>query len=45
MDLSCELPKLSCLKKPTKSDIDKLKEANIVPNNLIDSIFKDLEKV
>jgi len=44
MDLSCELPKLSCLKKPTKSDIDKLKEANIVPNNLIDSIFKDLEK-
>ena len=44
MDISCELPKLSCLKKPSKSDIDKLKEANIAPNNLIDSIFKDLEK-
>jgi hypothetical protein len=44
MDLSCELPKLSCLKKPTKTDIEKLKEANIVPTKLIDSIFKDLEK-
>jgi hypothetical protein len=44
MDISCELPKLSCLKKPSKTDIDKLKEADIAPNNLIDSIFKDLEK-
>ena len=44
MDISCELPKLSCLKKPNKSDIDKLKEANIAPNKLIDSIFSDLEK-
>ena len=44
MDISCELPKLSCLKKPSKSDIDNLKEANIAPNKLIDSIFSDLEK-
>jgi hypothetical protein len=44
MDISCELPKLSCLKKPSKSDIDKLKEANIAPNKLIDSIFSDLDK-
>jgi hypothetical protein len=44
MNISCELPKLSCLKKPGKSDIDKLKEANILPNKLIDSVFNDLEK-
>lgn len=44
MNISCELPKLSCLKKPTKSDIDKLKEANIVPNSLINSVFNNLEK-
>ena len=44
MDISCELPKLSCLKKPSKSDIDNLKEANIAPNKLIDSIFSDLDK-
>ena len=44
MNLSCELPKLDCLTKPTKSDIDKLKKANIVPSELIDKIFKDLDK-
>jgi len=44
MNISCELPKLNCLKKPSKTDIDKLKEANIAPNKLIDSIFSDLDK-
>jgi hypothetical protein len=44
MNLSCEIPKLDCINKPSKTDIDKLKAANIVPTALINSIFKDLEK-
>ena len=44
MNLSCELPKLDCIKKPSKSDIDKLKQKNILPSEIIDRIFKDLEK-
>ena len=43
MDISCELPNLDCLQKPTKADIERLKGANIVPDKLITSIFKDLD--
>jgi len=43
MDISCELPNLDCLQKPTKADIERLKGANIVPDKLITSVFKDLD--